>query len=1106
MAENALPDAAARRRAATDFETNLVVLAGAGTGKTSLLVERALNAIGTGVAGMQRIGAITFTEKAAGEMRERLARGLDQLRALARGEIDPDEGEEAGRAFSWQERQVEYCPEKTAERALAAMEQIDGGTVTTIHGFCGELLRSFPVQAGVDPGFVVDNGERTDLLLRSAWDAFVGRELGAAPPRPEIWRKILSRVPFEGVARLARESSGFGIPDALLQPPWPGAAAPELLASLADDLATRVADLLERQADLSAAPLSYLHNSRDALRVLGADGSVAFRNHLARHPEFQDQIEKKKTPSVNKKPSPEQQLEAKQLIGEAGQLLPLAFKTDDALVRALLEAVSPFAEEFREQCLRRGFVSFDGLLSLARDLLRDHPAIRARLKRKYRLLLIDEFQDTDPLQYEIVLFLAEVADETAAEAYDARPAPGRLFVVGDAKQSIYRFRGADYTAYSRAVSRIVDNGGRQLDLVSNFRSVPEVTEPVNLLFSGASACWHESGHQPRYVPIEAVRKRAGDTPRVELWTVRLPADAGGAGLGRAAEGKLIAEAIERWVREGRHRYREITILFRAMTGADLYLGPLRDRGIPFVVEGARDFLDRPEVAQLMATFETLAQPSNQPALLAFLRSPAGAVTDVELAAYAAGGAEWNWSAVADAEHFPGIARCFDLLRDLDRQTRELPADAAVRRVLDRTLMLPLGAAAFEGAQRVANLQKLTDAVGELARDGRLSLEEVVAALREGKLEQVKTGRPLADDAADAVRIATVHGMKGLENDCVIVPDLARERAGNHNEPAVALTVLPDGKHALAIEVAGTLNSPRVWRELEERRHEEAEEVRVLYVALTRAKERLVLLARGGRRKAGWIDALAPWGYEVKNVPEDEALIAEGRVLHRLLDPPERPRHEPVDRSEQAPQAVRAYESAVTALREGSFPPFAAPSTAAGGGEAAHGGTAGTARDRGVGLAVGRVLHRLLESWDGQDDAWFERRLALLAGEEARDRELEPAAVERESKTIAEAFLAGDLARRFKERTRLGTEVPLLLRRDPRGQYRGSIDLLYEDDDGAIVVADYKTDDETDRDALVRRYGPQIRVYVEAVRRALDLEAPPRGELWMLRSGERIPIE
>ena len=1105
MADRVLPDAAERRRAATDFETNLVVLAGAGTGKTSLLVERVLNAIGLGVATIPEIGAITFTEKAAGEMRERLALGLEGLRSLARGESEPDPRDEAGRSFIYLAERPEFSGEQTAERALQAMEQLDAGTVTTIHGFCAELLRSYPVEAGIDPGFIVDSGQRADLLLDSTWRSFVAHELGPDAARPEVWARVLSQTALQDAAQVARESSGFDVPAKLLEAPWSGLAAPELACATAAAMAAEIEELLERQTGLSPKPLAYLESAGPVLRSLERDGVTGFREEMRSRTVFREEIENGKAREPNKKLDEALQETAARLLADSHRLIRELWKMNDERTQAVFEAISPFASEYREQYLRQGYVSFDGLLSLARDLLRDRPEVRDALKKRYRLLLVDEFQDTDPMQYEIVLFLAETRGEAAAEPYDVQLEAGRLFVVGDAKQSIYRFRGADYAAYRRAVDRITECGGKELNLIANFRSVPDVTEPVNQLFEATNGCWEPSRYQPGYVAIEAAQDRAGGTPNVELWTLQPSTGVLSADEGREAEGRLIAREIERSVREEELQYRDITILFRSFSSLSAYLRPLRELGIPFVVAGGREFLERPEVAQLMAAFRTLARPADQPGLLAFLRSPAGAVTDKELAAYARERVGWNRSLDVDATRFPGIARCFALLRELDREIGGLPADAAFRRILERTMMLPLGATAFEGAQRVANLQKLAAAAAELARDGRLSLEEVVTAIERGNLEQVQTDQPLADDAAEAVRVSTIHGMKGLENRCIVLPDLARGKARGGQEKAVALTRLPDGRTALAVKIAGAPNSPRVWHDMEDRQHGLAEEVRVLYVALTRARERLILLARKAKGTPPWLEALAPWGYDVELPPADGDAIGGGQVLHRLFEPPAQERREQEASLQADPGAVQDYEAATEALRDAARAPFIAPSASEGEWESPRSASGGKAAEPGMGLVLGRVLHRLLEVWDGADEASFDAALVPLAREEARQEGLLAATVEAAAREIGAAFLASDLARLFGARSKIGREVPLLLRDDEGRLYRGSIDLLYEDEDGTVVVADYKTDDENDEVALGARYGEQCRIYAEAARQALGLAQPPRRELWMLRSGQRIVL-
>ena len=1108
-----LPDADARRRAATDFRTNLVVRAGAGTGKTSLLIERALNAIGSGVATMESIAAITFTEKAAGEMRERLAIGLDRLRSLARDRGALDEAREADRAFRHLVDSAGIEPHLLARRALEAMEQLDHGTVVTIHRFCAELLRAHPLEAGVDPGFVVDSGEWASSLGGAAWKDFVKVELGARGPRADEWERLLPKISLKHVGAAALQLAGFGVPPALLEPAGSDGSGKAL-----QDEACRIANELdvwleERAGDLPGTATRCFRSFRTVLESMIADGVPGARQALAADSYLANRVDSGNLGSTSKRAGEAAAKSFKVVRSAARDFCKGIRCTDDQAIERLLEIVRPFTSGFREQYLRQGRVSFDGLLALARDLLRDHPEVRRGLKRRYALLLVDEFQDTDPLQYEIVLLLAEQVDDEAGDAFRARLAPGRLFVVGDAKQSIYRFRGADFAAYRRAIDRILECGGVQLDLVSNFRSVPGIVEPVNELFGDANGCWRASAYQPDYVAIRAVREPADEATAVDLWTVELPRGTR-ADDRREAEGRVIAETIERWVEtEKRLEYENITILFRAFTQISYYLRPLRERGIPFVVDGGRDFLKRPEIGQLVATLQALSRPADQPALLAFLRSPAGGVSDVELARYAKKRQAWRWQMQPDSGEFPGISRSFRLLRELSDEARQLPVDRLVRLVLDRTLMLPLGASAFEGAQRVANLQKLVAAAGELARDGTLSLEEVLEALEEGRLEDIQTDRPLADDAAQAVRITSIHRMKGLENDVIIVPDLARERgSGEYPSDPVRVTVLPDGQTSLAIKADSLQNSVRLWYGLEDERHGTAEEVRVLYVALTRARQRLILVAAPARGTTPWLESLAPWGYEARNPPADGALLADGRVRHRCWKPPARQKPPEKEIPEAATRAVQAYDEAVEALRKAATKPFTAPSGLGEERQARLGGASGSLpprvrQSRDLGQAVGIVLHRLLESWDGQDPQGLSEHLAALCEQTSRETRTDPGALGREAGEILEGFLKSELATRFPHLDRLGAEVPVLMQQESTGQtMRGSIDLLYKDASGQLVVADYKTDRETDPSELRRNYGAQLEVYADAVRKALELDRSPRKELWLLRSGEVLALD
>jgi len=1134
---NAPFDAAARRRAVEDFETNLVVKAGAGTGKTSLLVERALNAVGSGIAPVAGIAAITFTEKAAGELRDRLSVGLDRLRALARAEVDPGAEDDARRAWRHlASRRIE--PERVAARCLAALLDLDRAAVRTIHAFAADLLREFPFEAGVDPGFTVDAGEGEASALDAAWDAFVAEELGPRGTRGELWRTLLARAPLADVEQVARGLAGFDVAPALLDAARPSPRAAELLAPDALRLAAEIDALLAGEPGLTEKTRLYFEGARAALSALATAGLAAFHAALACHPEFVARNESGNVPRPTKSISAASADTLGRLASAVRRYYRDLEAIDEDLARLLVEAAAPFARRQREDYLRSGQISFDGLLVLARDLLRDHPGVRRQLKERYRLLLVDEFQDTDPVQYEIVLLLAEVTGESAADPFQARLAPGRLFVVGDAKQSVYRFRGADHAAHRRAVERIVAGGGAALDLQANFRSRPGVLAPVNRLFE-TGRLWRASDYQPDYAPIHAARaeRQARPSvdaraplplfpdpppaaPAVELWTVDLDGPAR-AGQRREAEGRIVAAEIERQVRAGAP-YHHFTLLLRALTQVTPYLRALRERAIPFVVDGGRDFLRRPEVAQLIALLRALARPSDEPALLAFLRSPAGGASDVELAAWAAAGGRWSFHAEPDAARFPALARAFALLAALERDSRDLPADATVHLALARSGMLPLGAAAFEGAQRVANLQQLAAAAADLARDGRLSLEEVVEAIEEGRREEIKTDRPLADDAADAVRITSIHRMKGLENEVVILPDLSREARVPRKAKAVRVATLPDGSTALALAAAGKSNAAACWLDRENERHEEAEEARVFYVALTRARERLILLGGRPRGDVRWIDALTNWGYTPDDPPADGALLDGGRVLHRRFPAPTRLLTHPAPtETPTAAELIQTYETAVAAFNARARRPLEAPSALEPEAEAGGGATFPPrpgGHDRALGKAAGIVIHRVLERCttsaggtrtpgraakrDALGDLGAD--LARLCAETARDTAVSPQALLEDATQILTAFSATPLAAHLAQLVPLARELPILLPTPDGPVFRGTIDLVYREGDD-LVVADYKTDRGGSDDDLRRRYGAQLGVYARAVREALGLKRGPRAELWMLRDGRRVEV-
>jgi len=1035
-------------RAATDFATNLVVSAGAGTGKTTLLVERVLTAIGSGVAPLSSIAAITFTDKAAGELRHRLASGLRELADLARGGAPGVEPSSAKSAFAWLTGTHREDPGAIAARAAEAEASLDRATVTTIHGFCAEILRAHPLPSGLPPGFAADRGLAGRRLAAEEWTPFIEEELGPSGRRAGLWERVLAVFTLAQLEQSARALAGGAISEAALRGDLPALDLRAALGSEAQRLAEEIREAVDRTAGLTDAPREWLDQAERALRVFAREGAAAARTAIETSSRLSDKMSSVRTKEVSD--------------GEADALCELE-KTAFPLLRGLsaydaraeadlFEALLPFARRLRARQTRSGLVDFDGLLVRARDLLRDAPPVRASLKHRFALILVDEFQDTDPIQYEIVFFIAERDGEDASDAYETRLTPGRLFIVGDAKQSIYRFRGADFAAYQRAVRHVLDQGGAELSLTSNFRSTAAILRPVNALFMGpGSSAWTASAYLPPYEAIEAEREGDG-APAVEVWTTRVGQDAV-ASARRRAEGLALATELSAIAGPGRPwRYDDVLVLFRGFSDLGPYLRALLEASIPFVVSGGRNFFERTEIVQAMAVLRAVADPDDPVALLAYRRSPAGGVPDTELAAAAAGGG-------AD---LPALTAADLRLAALRAEALMLPVDAAVRHVLDASGLVPLSGLAFEAAQRVANLEKLCLAASELSRDGRKTLPETLHALEEGFESDEEGDSPLADADRDAVRVMTIHKAKGLEARVVILADAAAGRSSRGPRRTTAGMVRLAAGEFVRVVGPSFKSGAAIAASLDDARHEEAEDVRLLYVALTRARDRLVVFG-GGNRKTAWTEALSSWT---------------AGVTHRTIAETATERTSGAAPPVGAPDAVARFEAAAAAVLTLAAPPFRSPSDLSDGGEPAF-AIEGTL-DPALARAVGRIVHARLAGLKTPDTG------------EARD----------EAERVLATFEASPLAARLATLEILGREVPLLLGED-QVLWRGAIDLLYRDSRGVIVVADYKTD--TSDDGAIALHGEQLGVYVRAVRRAMPGERV-RAELWMLRSGRVIELE
>ncbi|MGH7887922.1 MAG: UvrD-helicase domain-containing protein, partial [Candidatus Binatia bacterium] len=475
-------------------------------------------------------------------------------------------------------------------------------------------------------------------------------------------------------------------------------------------------------------------------------------------------------------------------LAEAQELVRAAkglSQVDAQLTQLLWQRLSPFAENFREHFVRQGFCSFDGLLIRARDLLRDHARVRQELKQRYRTILIDEFQDTDPVQYEILLYLAELAGEAAKDWRQVKLTPGKIFVVGDPKQSIYAFRRADIEAYLEVVEKIIKaQDGVECRLTTNFRSDGAILDVVNGTFE--SLIRAQEGVQPPYIAIHPAPGRksaaASHLAKVAVRKIVAPEDELNAEKARRLEGESLArwlkeEILDREVIQNSQgeavpvQPKDVAILFRKLTDIHDYLEPLRRQNIRYVVEGERHFYAAKEIIDAVNLLRAIENPHDRLALVGVLRSPLGGISDREIyQLHSEKLLDYRGAERLRGKAFaPALAELYLKLAALHDEIRLMPVGAAVTHVFASLPVKLLAACSFNGEQAVANLEKLGQQAELLGREGLTTLKAAIHQLQRRILDVKEEGESvLAEENLDAVRIMSIHKSKGLEFPVVIL--------------------------------------------------------------------------------------------------------------------------------------------------------------------------------------------------------------------------------------------------------------------------------------------------------------------------------------------------
>jgi ATP-dependent helicase/nuclease subunit A len=1058
-------------RAVDCRDVSVILSSGAGCGKTHVLTGRYLAQLRAGDVEVGQVVTITFTERAARQMRER-------IRLAVRAEIQAAPSD------------------AMADRWARHLRDLESAPISTIHAFCANLLRQHAVQVGLDPRFdILEDVLAVNLEAEAQGDCLQQLLTASSPENRDLAELVLLygwRLVLTGITALVRTPDTQAWADWLDRPAeaiaagWQAFARERLLPRLVRHVIMTTPkivgclDLLRR-----CPPRPGTKMAANVDRLLQELPRLAEAPDLASA--VAELVECAKVGGERAKawPSEDAYEEVKTAFEQLRQALPAALGAfleeagDGALAAAtgqrFVRVAAAVIEAYRQRKRRNGVVDFQDLLVLARNLLRDHADVRERLQRRFRVLLIDELQDTDPVQCELVEYLC-----------GGGLTQGMLFAVGDHKQSIYRFRGADVSRFLELRQRVPHAG--RLDLTRNFRSQPAILAFVNALLSR---------HLIDYEPLQAHLPQLNAGPCVEfLWASRDDKEL--ATEARATEADAIARRVaamvetEALVGDGAKlrpvKAKDVVLLFRAMSNVALYEAALRKYGLDYYLVGGRAFFAQQEIYDLLNMLRTLENPQDAVSLAGTLRSPFCCLSDEALFVLSRH-ADGLWAGLQDdalAERLPDDQRePVERARRFLSRWRSLKDRLPIARLLGEVFADSGYDAAtqFEylGDRKLANLWKLVDLARTFDRSGLFGLAEFIDRL--GDLVQSQPREEQAatqPEKADVVRLMTIHQAKGLEFPVVIVPDLNARRGSPQYAPAHwdarlgCVARAPDDQDAPPFSPFGW----KLWQAAE-KIEDWHEELRTLYVACTRAQDYLILSASlkdSLQPDNAWVHTLAErfdlrtGACRVEGIAPDQAPRV--RVVDDLTEFPKgraQPRAKPP--AETADATEWAERVAPVPLRLENKPVFTiaeienvlmsrANVTDWAFQFAAEDGSDRTAwmtpRDRlqpcveADELLDERILRAVLERWDWRDPAGWRAALEQVNAEGMCEKALTQLTTSATFRALAEAktcYRSWEFARTVE----LADATP-----PRRLLIRGLIDCLWEDAEGHWHLLAYTT--------------------------------------------------
>lgn len=1083
------PDELTRQQVRTRLNENLYLEAGAGTGKTNALVTKLIELLVTKTAEPDQVAAITFTRAAAFEMRSRLRAALEQ-RAASEQNTD------------------------SQARITTVLDNLDAVAIQTIHSFALSMLREQPLEIGLPPVIEPLDDIQAAVEFDNRWSDWFAERIEsdtALAPALGITQRLGPRNPIDLLRQLARD---LGELHQHLQPGMFASGVRQLptiaTTRLAETLAHAI-EIVDAAPDPDDKMCAYINDQvapeiRSMLSLAGSSGDLPASDFA-------------EWPTLKPKGKGSKAKWARATGGEAAlerlryMLETLQAEIDRALealrqdtLATLLTAATDFALEYSQARRRQGRLTFHDQLVLANSLLQQSADARERLRERFKFILVDEFQDTDPLQIELLRHLASTENGDGLR-------PGSLFIVGDPKQSIYRFRGADPVS-SGSFSAQVAASGDTLPLSENHRSLPGILKWVNTVFSGWMKEGESDGQAPhRDLHWEPELEQAADSEiaGTPVWWFGGERDTGALGARKLEFEEISAIALAAGngafrVRDGDEGWRDSTfadvaILMRRRTGIDVLEDALIGKSVPYVFDSQAPLFTSQDIRDLHAALTAIDDPTDQVATLSAIRSPAFSCSDTDLLLWKNAGGRFLYLDKDQPDQPDSVATAFAELRKYHDLSRELDTASLVEkfirdsRLREKSMLTRLGP---ERSRRLDLVVELANALSDPSTGtGTITLRDFTRWLARQSEENAQMPERVSQGAiSDAVHVMTIHGAKGLEFPIVI---MASAQGGQNNTDSVQLRMLRqspngigEGPQEARLEVqlgdkkAGLRTDGAEDAVEQEKAEGELEDVRLLYVAATRAKDHLLVSRYRGKNPR---NALVPkieehlegheelwqqWSYTGRERPGE----ARPAIVPDMVDARDQ---WATERAALVKSASRLSYTTPTALKpeKAGFVPEPKEQSEQLDDEPAIPGRGAT--------ELGRAVHAVLQHIDLVD--WTEEELASLstrmAAEHSPSDASEVTSLARaalQTETMVRAIAA---ARRGQAWREVSVAAPLP---DENSQLEGQIDLMFLEENGTLTVVDHKTD--KDRGASLEQaaepYLPQMGAYAWCVERVTEM--------------------